>query len=72
MTVCILGAGAFGTALAIALSETNNIHLWGRNAEGMAEVRATRKSSMLPGAILVQISRSHQTPKQLFKTLISS
>ena len=52
MTVCILGAGAFGTALAIALSETNNIHLWGRNAEGMAEVRATRKSSMLPGAIL--------------------
>ena len=52
MTVCILGAGAFGTALAIALSETNDIRLWGRNAAEMAKVEATRKNSKLPGPVL--------------------
>lgn len=52
MTVCILGAGAFGTALAIALSETNDIRLWGRNAVEMAKVEATRKNLKLPESTL--------------------
>ena len=52
MTVCILGTGAFGTALAIALSDTHDIHLWGRNANTVAEVEAQRENSKLPGAVL--------------------
>ena len=52
MNVCILGAGAFGTALAIALSETNNVHLWGRNNEKMAKIESTRGNPKLPGAVL--------------------
>ena len=52
MTVCILGAGAFGTALAIALSGTNDVRLWGRNAEKMAEIESTRENPKLPGAVL--------------------
>ena len=67
MTVCILGAGAFGTALAIALSETNDIRLWGRNAEEMAKVEATRKNSKLPGPVLgasIKITSDSQTAIQ--------
>ena len=52
MTVCILGTGAFGTALAIALSDIHDIHLWGRNANTVAEVEAQRENSKLPGAVL--------------------
>ena len=52
MTVCILGTGAFGTALAIALSDKHDIHLWGRNANTVAEVEAQRENSKLPGAVL--------------------
>jgi len=52
MTVCILGTGAFGTALAIALSDTHDIRLWGRNANTVAEVEAQRENSKLPGAVL--------------------
>ena len=52
MTVCVLGAGAFGTALAIALSGTNDVRLWGRNTKKMAAIESTRENPMLPGAIL--------------------
>jgi len=52
MTICILGAGAFGTALAIALSGTNDVRLWGRNTEKMAEIESTRESPKLSGAVL--------------------
>jgi glycerol-3-phosphate dehydrogenase len=34
MTIAIIGSGAFGTALAIFLSQKNaNIMLWGRNPQ---------------------------------------
>ena len=52
MTICILGAGAFGTALAIALSETHDIRLWGRNANTAAKMEVRRENSKLPGAVL--------------------
>jgi glycerol-3-phosphate dehydrogenase (NAD(P)+) len=52
MTVCILGAGAFGTALAITLSETHDIRLWGRNSKTVAEMETLRKNPKLPGAVL--------------------
>ena len=52
MKVCILGAGAFGTALAVALSSKHDISLWGRSATLMPEVAKSRKSSRLPGIVL--------------------
>jgi len=65
--VCILGAGAFGTALAIALSETNDIRLWGRNVKEMTKIEATRKNFKLPGPILgskIKVTSDAQTAIQ--------
>ena len=52
MKVCILGAGAFGTALALALSSKHNISLWGRNSTLMHGVAKSRESPRLPGIVL--------------------
>ena len=49
MTICILGAGAFGTALAIALSGNEKVQLWGRNEKSTRTIKETRKNSKLPG-----------------------
>ena len=50
MTVAVLGAGAFGTALAITLSRTQHVILWGRDADAMAHMRSERENtSRLPG-----------------------
>ena len=65
--MCILGAGAFGTALAIALSETNDIRLWGRNVKEMIKIEATRKNFKLPGPILgskIKVTSDPQTAIQ--------
>lgn len=50
----IIGAGAFGTALAIALgSEGRRIVLWARDASQVAEMQETRSNTArLPGVIL--------------------
>jgi glycerol-3-phosphate dehydrogenase (NAD(P)+) len=48
MTICILGAGAFGTALAIALSGNEKVQLWGRNEKSTRIIKETRKNSKLP------------------------
>ncbi|HEX9858251.1 MAG TPA: NAD(P)H-dependent glycerol-3-phosphate dehydrogenase [Paracoccaceae bacterium] len=45
MKVAILGAGAFGTALAVALARTGPVTLWGRGLNG-------RESPRLPGVTL--------------------
>ncbi len=52
--IAVLGAGAFGTALAILLAEAGRgVTLWGRDAEAMAELAATRENRRhLPGARL--------------------
>jgi glycerol-3-phosphate dehydrogenase (NAD(P)+) len=53
MPVTILGAGAWGTALAIALAQRHQLVLWGRNASAMAAMDATRENSAyLPGFAL--------------------
>ncbi len=50
MHVSILGAGAWGTALAIALSDRHDVVLWGRNETAMREVAAKRENrAYLPG-----------------------
>ncbi|MCA0995316.1 NAD(P)H-dependent glycerol-3-phosphate dehydrogenase [Alloyangia pacifica] len=49
----VLGAGAFGTALAVALArDGRKVMLWGRNAETMAEMARTRQTARLPGVTL--------------------
>jgi hypothetical protein len=54
MTVCILGAGAFGTALAVALSDRHDVRLWGRDGAALAEVAQSRKSPRLPNVTLAE------------------
>ncbi len=48
--VTILGAGAWGTALAIALAERHRVMLWGRDEKAMRAVAAQRENpAYLPG-----------------------
>ena len=49
--VAVLGAGSWGTALAQVLAVNgNDVLLWGRNVEQMAEVAAVRENKKyLPG-----------------------
>ncbi|HJV75833.1 MAG TPA: NAD(P)H-dependent glycerol-3-phosphate dehydrogenase [Noviherbaspirillum sp.] len=50
MPVTLLGAGAWGTALAIALSDRNKVVLWGREEGAMREAAARRENAAyLPG-----------------------
>jgi len=42
--ITILGAGAWGTAVAIALAARHDVLLWGRNPEQMAETAAAREN----------------------------
>jgi len=51
MNVTVLGAGAWGTALAKILHENGHaLTLWGRNADALAEIRSTRRNERyLPG-----------------------
>ena len=48
--ITILGAGAWGTAVAIALAARHDVLLWGRNPAQMAETEAARENlHYLPG-----------------------
>ena len=42
MNITVIGAGAWGTALAISLSENHRVTLWGRNATQIEAMRAAR------------------------------
>lgn len=51
-TTCILGSGAMGIACAFLLSQQSHqrVRLWGRNADHIAELQATRENvRLLPG-----------------------
>jgi glycerol-3-phosphate dehydrogenase (NAD(P)+) len=50
--IAIVGAGAWGTALAIALAQRHAVTLWARTAAARAALRATRCSAYLPDAAL--------------------
>jgi glycerol-3-phosphate dehydrogenase (NAD(P)+) len=53
MRVCVLGAGAWGTALAKVLHENGNaVTLWDINAAALAEVQNGRNEKYLPGVTL--------------------
>ncbi|SDG95651.1 MULTISPECIES: NAD(P)H-dependent glycerol-3-phosphate dehydrogenase [unclassified Duganella] len=47
--VSVLGAGAWGTAVAMALAQRHDVLLWGRNAAALETMRTERESSYLPG-----------------------
>ncbi|HCE08191.1 MAG TPA: glycerol-3-phosphate dehydrogenase [Oxalobacteraceae bacterium] len=50
MNITILGAGAWGTALAITLAERHRVLLWGRNEGTMRDAAARRENTAyLPG-----------------------
>ncbi|MES3022704.1 MAG: NAD(P)H-dependent glycerol-3-phosphate dehydrogenase [Pseudomonadota bacterium] len=51
--ITVLGAGAWGTAVAIALAARHKVVLWGRNGAAMAAMDAARENSAyLPGFAL--------------------
>lgn len=50
--IVVAGAGAFGTALAVALSARHEILLWGRDAGAMAAMERDRANPRLPGVRL--------------------
>jgi glycerol-3-phosphate dehydrogenase (NAD(P)+) len=51
--IAVIGAGAFGTALAVAEArEGRTVRLWGRNAAAMASAEAARETARLPGVAL--------------------
>lgn len=53
MSIGVVGAGAFGTALAIAWVEGGqSVSLWGRNADAMGLMAKSRDNPRLPGVIL--------------------
>ena len=53
MTIGIVGAGAFGTALALTFARQGPVVLWGRNTELMAEIRSSGCTGpRLPGHAL--------------------
>ena len=55
MSISIIGAGAFGTALAITLAQNEPVSLWARNAAQTAEMQDRRENTArLPGVKLPQ------------------
>ncbi|MBC7622787.1 MAG: NAD(P)-dependent glycerol-3-phosphate dehydrogenase [Aeromicrobium sp.] len=53
MRIAVLGAGAWGTALAIALARKHQVTLWGRDATQMQRIFASRTNEKyLPGITL--------------------
>ena len=45
MNISVLGAGAWGTAVAIALTAKNNVLLWGRNVAAMNNMQQQRENT---------------------------
>ena len=64
MKLALLGAGAWGTALAIVLSRAHDVTLWTRNAEAAKKLRDTRVNARyLPGYPLPnEIHIEHSLP----------
>ncbi len=50
LPISVLGAGAWGSAVAIALAQRHSVMLWGRNSAAMQEAQTKRENSAyLPG-----------------------
>jgi glycerol-3-phosphate dehydrogenase (NAD(P)+) len=58
MNLAVLGAGAWGTALAIRLSARHRVELWGRDCEALRILRETRLNSRyLPDYVIPESVR---------------
>ncbi|NTV09242.1 MAG: NAD(P)-dependent glycerol-3-phosphate dehydrogenase [Zoogloea sp.] len=64
MKITVLGAGAWGTALAIAFSRQHAVTLWSREADEIAALRNDGENRRyLPGIALPDIAFSHDLPE---------
>lgn len=69
MNIAVLGAGAWGTALAISFSQQHQVTLWGRDAKHLATINESRTNQRylpdiaLPAALAIEVD---------FKTAISA
>ncbi len=54
MSIAVLGAGAFGAALAISFAEQGTVTLWARNPDDCADMALRRVNRHLPNAKLPQ------------------
>lgn len=55
MKITILGAGAWGTSLAMTLAKRHQVLLWGRDRTALGEMQASRENRRyLPGFVLPQ------------------
>jgi glycerol-3-phosphate dehydrogenase (NAD(P)+) len=52
MKIAVLGAGAWGTALAIAFSARHTVALWARDRAKASDIAASRANPYLPGVTL--------------------
>ncbi|OEY86976.1 glycerol-3-phosphate dehydrogenase [Wolbachia pipientis] len=52
MVISILGAGAWGTALAISLSNKHNVVLWTHNKVTFDSIKNKQESNKLPGCLI--------------------
>lgn len=51
LNITVLGAGAWGTAVAIAMAERHHVRLWGRDAQAIAQMQSERcNARYLPDA----------------------
>ena len=58
MNVTVLGAGAWGTALAVHAAAAHPTRLWARDAEQAARLRSARRNARyLPEVVLPPVSR---------------
>ncbi len=58
MNITLLGAGAWGTALAISLSHRHPVLLWSRTAKAVEAMRMSRQNTRyLPGSVLPESIR---------------
>ena len=57
MKVAVLGAGAWGSALAISLSPRHEVTLWSRSREDCEDLARTRSSRYLPEVALPEAVR---------------
>ena len=58
MKLAVLGAGAWGTALAISFAQKHDVTLWGRDTSHIVEVSGARSNMRyLPGVVLPQSIR---------------
>jgi glycerol-3-phosphate dehydrogenase (NAD(P)+) len=67
MKITVLGAGAWGTALALTLAARHDVLLWGRNADAMSRMAIQRENAdYLPGfALPGQLAVGSDLPQAL-------